>query len=199
MDNKTIDTYDKMASEYDEETKDFWENFPTTFINEFISCLSKGGNILDVGSGPGRDGLILKEHGIRVNCVDASQAMVDMCTKKGLNATKGDFMCLPFEDGVFDGTWAYTSLLHIPKTETRDALKEIHRVLRSGGVLALGLIEGDKEGYKLSAGVTEPRWFSYFQKEEVESLLEQAGFENIYFDSFVPRNSRYLHFMGKKI
>ncbi|KKS44992.1 MAG: hypothetical protein UV10_C0036G0001, partial [Candidatus Azambacteria bacterium GW2011_GWA1_42_19] len=32
MDNKTIQTYNRFAKEYDEETADFWEKFPKTFI-----------------------------------------------------------------------------------------------------------------------------------------------------------------------
>ena len=114
MDQKTIDTYNKMAREYDEETVDFWNRFPRTTIDSFAKSVS--GKILDVGSGPGRDGLLLKEQGLNVICLDASEEMVKSCQNKGLQAVVGDFNQIPFADKSFDGVWAYTSLLHVPKS-----------------------------------------------------------------------------------
>ena len=116
MDVKTITTYNKMAKEYDEETIDFWDRFPRTFIDKFVE-LVKGINILDVGSGPGRDGMILQDKGLDVTCLDASEAMVKICKEKGLKAVLGDFNKLSFEDKTFDAVWAYTSLLHISKVQ----------------------------------------------------------------------------------
>ena len=99
------------------------------------------GKVLDIGSGPGRDGLLLKDMGIEVICLDASEAMVKMCEEKGMEAVTGDFNSLTFRDSSFEGVWAYTSILHVPKSEVSDSLREIKRVLRQGGILGLGLIE----------------------------------------------------------
>lgn len=41
MDRQTIDTYNQMASEYDEETIDFWKQFPRTFLDTFIKLSGK--------------------------------------------------------------------------------------------------------------------------------------------------------------
>jgi len=61
MDRKTIDTYNRTALAYDEETTGFWNLFPRTIIDKFAGLTH--GRVLDVGSGPGRDGLILKNKG----------------------------------------------------------------------------------------------------------------------------------------
>ena len=61
MDEKTIKTYNQMAKEYEDETVDFWKRFPRTFFDKFAELVK--GKVLDVGSGPGRDGLLLKERG----------------------------------------------------------------------------------------------------------------------------------------
>lgn len=79
-----------MAAEYDAETADFWDRFPRAILNEFTKRVGKG-IVADIGSGPGRDGLIIQKSGCEVMCLDASQTMVDMCIKKGLNAVKGVF------------------------------------------------------------------------------------------------------------
>lgn len=159
MDQKTIDTYNKLAQEYDAETVDFWERFPRTVIDEFTR--NAHGKVLDVGSGPGRDGLLLKQAGLEVMCLDASEQMVLLAKERELNAMQGDFCDLPFEDESFDDVWAYTSLLHIPKADIGTALSEINRVLKPGGAFGLGMIEGDTESYRESSGVGLPRLFSF--------------------------------------
>lgn len=197
MDQQTIQTYNLMAREYDEETKDFWERFPKAFFDEFASLTAH--TVLDLGSGPGRDGLLLKERGLEVTCLDASTAMLALCKEKNLTTVLGDFKNIPLNDSSFDSVWAYTSLLHIPKSEMPQALQEIHRVLQPHGILGLGLIEGTTEGYRESSGVDKPRWFSYYTKAEIENLLRSHGFEIISFNQFNPKTKNYLHFIAKKI
>lgn len=196
MDKQTIDTYNKLAKEYDKETAGFWEEFPRTFLDEFIKLSGK--KTLDVGSGPGRDGLLLQKGGKEVVCLDASVEMVKLSSDKGLESIVGDFNNLPFEDSSFDSVWAYTSLLHVPKNSITTPLKEMDRVLVPAGILALGFIEGDTELYRESAGVDLPRWFSFYKKEEVVSLLEKNGFKLIYFETFKPRSRNYLNFIFQK-
>ena len=72
MDKPTIDTYNKLAHEYDEETMGFWDMFPDTITTHFANSVSGQKNVLNVGSGPGRDGLLLQRKGVEVHCLDAS-------------------------------------------------------------------------------------------------------------------------------
>jgi ubiquinone/menaquinone biosynthesis C-methylase UbiE len=196
MDQQTINTYNKMAKEYDDETVDFWERFPRTFLDKLIEL--SGEKILNVGSGPGRDGLLLQQAGKEVVCVDASEAMVKLSSERGLQSVLAGFDKLPFENESFDGVWSYTALLHIPKKSVHIPLKEISRVLKPSGIFALGLIEGDAEEYKESSGVDMPRWFSFYQKDEVIDLCRKHGFELVYFETFKPRSKSYLNFIFQK-
>jgi ubiquinone/menaquinone biosynthesis C-methylase UbiE len=196
MDKHTIDTYNVLAKEYDEETIGFWDNFPRTFIDTFAEHATSP--ILDVGSGPGRDGILLQEKGLEVTCLDASTAMIELSTARGLKSIVGDFSKLPFPDDSFGGVWAYTSLLHIPKSEVGIALSEISRVLKPEGVFGLGLIEGNQELYRESSGMNQPRWFSFYMKEEIESLLKDFGFTVEYFETFKPGSKNYLNFISRK-
>lgn len=196
MDKQTIDTYNKMAKEYDDETIDFWDQFPRTFINKFVE--HSGNKIVDVGSGPGRDGLLLQQAGKEVVCVDASEAMVKLSSERGLKSVLARFDNLPFKNNSFDGVWSYTALLHIPKKSISTPLKEISRVIKPSGIFALGLIEGNTEEYKESSGVDMPRWFSFYQKDEVENICKEHGFELVYFETFKPRSKNYLNFIFQK-
>lgn len=197
MDKVTIDTYNRTAAEYDAETTSFWDVFPRAIIDTFADMTY--GRVLDVGSGPGRDGVILQEKGLDVVCLDASEAMVALSSSRGLDSVIGDFCALPFPDAIFGGVWAYTALLHVPKREIGTALSEINRVLAKGGVFGLGLIEGDDELYRESSGISLPRWFSYYRKDEVEDLLRIHGFAQVYFEQFKPASKNYLNFIAKKI
>lgn len=196
MDKQTIDTYNKMAKEYDDETIDFWERFPRTFVDKFIELSGK--KIVNVGSGPGRDGLLLQQAGKEVVCVDASEAMIKLSSERGLQSVLAGFDSLPFGNESFDGVWSYTALLHIPKKSVGTPLEEISRVLKPSGMFALGLIEGDIEEYKESSGVDMPRWFSFYQKDEIVDLCRKHGFELVYFETFKPRSKNYLNFILRK-
>ncbi|HCR52578.1 TPA: hypothetical protein DIV48_02940 [Candidatus Kaiserbacteria bacterium] len=196
MDKVTIDTYNRTALAYDAETAGFWDLFPRTVIDTFARMTN--GRVLDVGSGPGRDGLILKEKGLDIVCLDASEAMVALSASRGLNSMLGDFSVLPFPSESFGGVWSYTTLLHVPKANVGAALSEVARVLVKGGTFGLGLIEGDVEQYKESSGVHLPRWFSYYRKKEVEDLLREHGFSVVYFEQFKPRSKNYLNFISRK-
>ncbi|KKW47999.1 MAG: hypothetical protein UY99_C0018G0015 [Parcubacteria group bacterium GW2011_GWA1_59_11] len=196
MDERTVRAYDKLAREYDEETTDFWDKFPQDFLRGFAKLAQ--GRVLNVGSGPGRDGLLLKELGLDVVCLDASEAMVKMCRERGLQAVRADFGKLPFADGSFDGVWAYTSLLHAKKSEVGKAMNEISRVLKEKGALGLGLIAGEGELYRESSGFNIPRWFSFYTEEEAERLIVEHGFQVTSFDSFRPASKEYLNFLAEK-
>ena len=197
MDQQTIDVYNKMALEYDQETTDFWVRFPVTFIDSFASKAK--GKVLDVGSGPGRDALILREKGLDITCLDASEEMVKLCLDKGLKAVVGDFNDLKFYDKSFGGVWAYTSLLHDKKADVLKSLKEVHRVLSDDGILGLGLIEGEFDGYRESSGMNMPRWFAFYKREEIEAILKDCGFEIIHFEQFKPGSKNYLNYICKKV
>jgi ubiquinone/menaquinone biosynthesis C-methylase UbiE len=124
--------------------------------------------------------------------------MIKLSKERGLESIVGDFNNLPFENKSFDGVWAYTSLLHVPKSKVEKPLAEIKRVLKTDGIFGLGLIEGDTELYRESSGVGKPRWFSFYKKEEIEKLLSEFGFEILYFEEFKPGSKNYLNFISRK-
>lgn len=195
MDKKTVDTYNNFSKDYEGETADFWNRVGDRFVKKFIDIT--GEKILDVGSGPGRDALIFKKFGKKVICLDASVSMIKICADKGLEAIVGDFYSIPFSTGSFDGVWAYTSLLHIPKSEIREVLEEIKRVLVGGGILGLGMIDGEGKEYRKSLGGAD-RLFSYYKKYELEEILKNSGFEIKYFEEFTPGTRKYFNFIAFK-
>jgi ubiquinone/menaquinone biosynthesis C-methylase UbiE len=196
MDPQTIDTYNKIAEAYDDETINFWKSFSRTFINKFVEL--SGNKIINIGSGPGRDSQLLQQAGKEVVCVDASEAMIKLSSARGLESVLAEFDRLPFKNESFDAAWSYTALLHVPKQAISTSLKEIFRVLKPSGIFALGLIEGDTEEYRTSH-YDMPRWFSYYQKDEVVNLCTQHHFDLVYFEICKPGSRNYLNFIFRKL
>ena len=170
---ETKRVYNKFACEFEERTKDYLSNYIFDDAELFIKNL-KGKNILDLGSGPGRDALFFKQKGLFPTCVDISSEMVNLCKQKGLNAFEMDIENILFNNGSFDWVWAYTSLLHITKEQFPVALKKISDILNDNGIFYLGMKEGDSEGWLASDKYgNENRFFALYRDNELKTLLSQ--------------------------
>lgn len=198
MNIETIRTYDLLAREYDQETHDFWDEFPGDFLNRFTNNIGSKSWVLDHGSGPGRGGLKIKHSDLKVVGLDASSSMVRLSDCLGLETVQADFLNLPFKKNSFRGVWAYTSLLHVEKYLISHALAEINRVMATCAVLGLGMIEGNSEETRLSLG-HRPRHFSYYQLEELNTLLKESGFAPFYQRSFKPKSRNFLNILAVKL
>ena len=111
------------------------------FVNAFEPQL--GQRVLDVGSGPGflSNAIFDKVGQIGSVCgIDISESLLDIANSQIRDRTNvefhfGDATKLPFSSEEFDTIVSTQVLEYIPKVDA--ALVEFHRVLRSGGTVAL--------------------------------------------------------------
>ena len=105
--------------------------------------LGEGQSVLDLGCGPGADALemasIVGDTG-RVVGIDASEVMVAEARRRAGDTANISFQvaqagALPFADDSFDACRASRLLEHL--ADPRPALREITRVTRSGGSVAV--------------------------------------------------------------
>lgn len=198
---ETEEFYNIYSAEY---AKTRGENsfIPDHLGKEFSIFLKKlsGKRILELGSGPGRDALILKEKGLHPICVDLSASMVRLCKDRGLEAVQMDIENLDFENSSFDGVWAYASLVHVPKKRIFNALARISELLKPNGLFFVGMIEGNSE--ILYQGRDKPdkkRFFALYQNNEFKKLLGDY-FNIIISKKFsTPRREKYLNYLCQKI
>jgi hypothetical protein len=80
---------------------------------------------------------------------------------------------LSVADASLAGVWLCASLLHLPRSQALDALLEVRRVVYSGSPLFIAVQLGEGETWKTHDG---PRFFTYYQPDELESLVARAGF-----------------------
>jgi SAM-dependent methyltransferase len=99
--------------------------------------------VLDVGGAAGAYSLWLAERGYRVHLIDAVPRHIDEARRRSdVSANRiescrvGDARELPFEDGVADAVLLLGPLYHLTDAADRQrVLREVHRVLRPGGVM----------------------------------------------------------------
>lgn len=143
----------------------------TSLHARFLSFLPLRADILDAGSGSGRDSAVFRDLGYTVTAIDSSSKMVAATRQRGINAHLVTFQSLDFCDR-FDGIWASASLLHIPQCELHDVLTRFRMALRPTGVLFVSLKEGS--GERIEA---DGRFFSYNSAASFHDRACGAGFD----------------------
>jgi len=131
---ETRETYDKYAKAFENNTKDLLNEYLLPDARQFVRFIH-GRNVLDIGSGPGRDSLFFKQNGLRPLCIDNSIEMIKLCEEKGLQAREMDMWDMKLHlNRVFNGVWANTSLLHVPKKNIHFIISDISEILKSDGI-----------------------------------------------------------------
>ena len=139
-----------------------------------MAALPPGARVLEIGSGSGRDALLLEERGLSVQRSDISQGFVDLMGDAGHPALLLD----PLEDdlgGPWDGVFASASLLHLRRADLPPVLRRLRGCVRVGGLLLLDLKEGDGEGWSTHGNIPVPRHFTYWREEGLRSVLSSSG------------------------
>jgi ubiquinone/menaquinone biosynthesis C-methylase UbiE len=181
----TRDGYDVIASEYAKRDQVSVPESEDTrkALDQFSSLVQKNGEVLDVGSGTGRDAHILHQKGFKVTGIDFSDGMLNQAQSRfpEIKFVKMDFENIPVSKKKFDGIWANASLHHVAKEKTPSILERLHAVLADNGVIFIrvkhGTFEGVRENEKF--GTSLKRYFAFYQPEELNDMAKNAGFEII--------------------
>lgn len=152
--------------------------------NQILDLLNHAspGPLLDIGCSMGYTLQAAKGLGLAAVGVDISAYAVEVCRQQGFRAERGTLDQLPFADAQFGLVTMKHVLEHTPAP--RLALREVRRVLVSGGGLFLAVPHGDyhkaarrplRSKYYQPA-VHGREHFIYYTPATLSRLLEAEGF-----------------------
>jgi len=112
----------------------------------FAGIDPRGASILDAGAGFGMTLIVLvylgaaqaqgiESHAPMVRTANEYMPLLPSNVRERVSMDQGDVLAMPYEDETFDAVLSIEAISHYRDVER--ALREIHRVLRPGGVLAV--------------------------------------------------------------
>ena len=160
--NTTINYYNLNAKKFIENT----QNADMHLAQEkFLQLLPESASILDFGCGSGRDTKYFLEKGYQVAAIDGSAELCRLAGSfTGIKVKEMLFQELD-EVGVYDGIWACSSILHLPKDELKNVMQRMLCALKDDGVIytsfKYGTFEGERNG----------RYFTDFTEKTFDGFL----------------------------
>ena len=148
--------------------------------------IKHGDAVLDVGCGTGNYTIELAKRGADVVGVDSSEEMLIWARQKAqgerlkVNFQVADALNLPFPDESFDLILSNGLLCFLKEPEK--ALMEMHRVLKPGGGLAVGVLNkwSPWAFFRRIKGLYKDTIYNqayFISPPELEGLIRRAGFD----------------------
>jgi SAM-dependent methyltransferase len=100
-----------------------------------------GSDLLEVGPGPGLATDVLRQRAAKLTSIEIDDRLATSLEERlagtNVEVIHGDATDMPFENDRFTAAVSFTMLHHVPSPELQDRLlREVHRVLRPGGLFA---------------------------------------------------------------
>lgn len=182
--------YERNAERYAAETfsADMSEQY-----QRFLPLLKKGGKILDVGSGSGRDACYFQKHGYQVTALEPSKNLCREIQK----VFSGEIICSDIQNyqplELYDGIWACASLLHLQEKEVLQFFERIDRYLDDDGTVYISGKNGIQTGE-----AKDGRFFLEFSEQLIDKILtvnKQLRLEQLWYteDASGRRGFRWMN------
>ena len=161
---QTINYYNLNAKNFIENTQNADMHIPQ---NRFHRLLAEHASILDFGCGSGRDTKFFLQKGYDVTATDGS---AELC-KLGSAFSGIDVKEMLFQDldaiSMYNGIWACSSILHLPKIEQFPVFQKMCNALKENGVIYTSFKYGNFEGER------NGRYFTDFREDTFQEFIKE--------------------------
>jgi SAM-dependent methyltransferase len=168
--------FDEYADEYDA----WFDAHPWVYQSEMRAVemvFPQSGRGIEIGTGTGR---FSAPFGISIG-IEPSETMAAFAKRRGITVFKASAEHLPFADNAFDFALMVTTICFLE--DPLQALREARRILRPGGKIIIGMLDGDSPvGREYDAKKKNSKFYRharFYSVGQVLELLRTVGFESI--------------------
>lgn len=169
LDQKTLRAYSEKALDYSED----WLGQPEP--SDMHELLQKffvaGGVTADVGCGNGRDANWLANKGFKVSGFDASSELLKLASSlyPEISFKQALLPALQEIQTKFDNVLCETVIMHLPKDQIQEALQNLNRIVKEGGILYVSWRVTENEDSRHADG----RLYTSFDSQFITSWFHE--------------------------
>lgn len=169
--------------------------YPAESVVRFVKKnFSEGAKILDDGCGTGRHVEFMAREGYTPYAIDITKSGIDITKARTKPYVPSDYFAdgrittgccnhLPFADNFFDGVISYGVLYYLDEFEIKEAIGEIHRVLKPNGKAMLHVRTVDDYRFDRSKLINDSYNQCYIDEGDTsKSANKESGMTMYFFD-----------------
>lgn len=190
---KTVEIYEEKASTYlkttiehdklDEEKAKRKKEKLQNFIKENLEQFKKGSKVFEIGSADGENAKYIKELGYNITASDIADAFINETKSKVENTVKFNVLEDDFKDKYL-AVLAWRVFVHFTKEDLDITLNKVHKALENGGIFIFNIMNRETKAcdeewvdFPNEYHMDAERYYKYFLKEEVDSLISKTDFK----------------------
>lgn len=176
---KTTIEHDKLDPEKAKRKKEKLQNF----IKENLEQLKKGSKVFEIGSADGENAKFIKDLGYNITASDIADAFINETKSKVENTIKFNVLEDEFKD-KYVAILAWRVFVHFTKEDLELTLNKVYNALEEDGVFIFNIMNRETKtcdeewvDFPNEYHMNAERYYKYFLKEEVDSLISKTDFK----------------------
>ena len=176
---KTTIEHDKLDEEKAKRKKEKLQNF----IKENLEQFKKGSKVFEIGSADGENAKYIKELGYNITASDIADAFINETKSKVENTVKFNVLEDDFKDKYL-AVLAWRVFVHFTKEDLDITLNKVHKALENGGIFIFNIMNRETKAcdeewvdFPNEYHMDAERYYKYYKKEEVDSLISKTDFK----------------------